>query len=319
MIAQAAHPGRPRLADWARRGSCRRAAATSRAARPMQSPRFPAMARCAAAGSPPGACSAATPGGGPATIRYPERQTVRDSSERQQEHDPGDRPVGDRAARLGLRSPNASSRPQPAGRPRSRRARPVPVPQPQAGPAADTPARDPRPRRRARARRRGCAIETPRLAGSINLKGARIDDLVLTDHRETVARNSPPVRLFSPGRHRPTPISRSFGWTGEQGAACPAPTPSGRPSGARLTPATPVTLSWNNGQGQIFQIRLSIDETYLFTRRAARRSIAAPGAVAVRPYALVSRAGAVARSRQLDHACRPDGRVQRRGQLRQRL
>ena len=48
---------------------CRRAAATRPAVRPMQSPRFPAMARCAGAGWPPGACSAATPGGDPATTR----------------------------------------------------------------------------------------------------------------------------------------------------------------------------------------------------------------------------------------------------------
>ena len=42
-------------------------------------------------------------------------------------------------------------------------------------------------------------IMSPRVQGSINLKGARIDDLVLTDHRETIAKNSPPVRLLSPG------------------------------------------------------------------------------------------------------------------------
>ena len=38
------------------------------------------------------------------------------------------------------------------------------------------------------------AIASPQLAGSINLKGARIDDLVLTQHKETIARGSPPVR-----------------------------------------------------------------------------------------------------------------------------
>ncbi len=40
------------------------------------------------------------------------------------------------------------------------------------------------------------AIETPALKGSINLTGARIDDLVLLRHRETVAKNSDPVRLL---------------------------------------------------------------------------------------------------------------------------
>ena len=42
----------------------------------------------------------------------------------------------------------------------------------------------------------------PTLKGSINLKGARIDDLVLTDYKETIAKNSPPIRLLSPrGTH----------------------------------------------------------------------------------------------------------------------
>ena len=42
------------------------------------------------------------------------------------------------------------------------------------------------------------AIRTPSLAGSINLKGAQIDDLLLLDQKQTIARNSPPVRLLSP-------------------------------------------------------------------------------------------------------------------------
>jgi YidC/Oxa1 family membrane protein insertase len=42
------------------------------------------------------------------------------------------------------------------------------------------------------------AIETPRLNGSIDLKGARIDNLALEQYRETTDPNSPPIVLFSP-------------------------------------------------------------------------------------------------------------------------
>src|SRR4051812_9861430 len=42
------------------------------------------------------------------------------------------------------------------------------------------------------------AIDTPTLKGSINLKGARIDDLVLIRYKETIEKNSPPIRLLSP-------------------------------------------------------------------------------------------------------------------------
>ena len=41
-------------------------------------------------------------------------------------------------------------------------------------------------------------IDTPSLLGSINLQGARIDDLRLVKQHETIAPNSAPVRLFSP-------------------------------------------------------------------------------------------------------------------------
>jgi YidC/Oxa1 family membrane protein insertase len=41
-------------------------------------------------------------------------------------------------------------------------------------------------------------IDTPRLTGSISLKGARIDDLALVKFRETVDPASPAVVLYSP-------------------------------------------------------------------------------------------------------------------------
>src|ERR1700719_233359 len=41
-------------------------------------------------------------------------------------------------------------------------------------------------------------IDTPRLIGSISLKGARIDDLSLVQFRETVDPASPPIVLYSP-------------------------------------------------------------------------------------------------------------------------
>ena len=44
------------------------------------------------------------------------------------------------------------------------------------------------------------AIESPRLAGSLNLRGLRLDDLVLSDYRETVAPSSPRVRLLASSR-----------------------------------------------------------------------------------------------------------------------
>jgi len=164
----------------------------------------------------------------------------------------------------------------------------VALPKPQADPAADAPARV-RDRREVIAETPRIPIQTPRLQGSINLRGARIDDLVLTTHRESLTRGSPPIRLLSPGGAADAYFA-SFGWTG-QGLALPGPDTVWTASGTRLAPGSPVTLSWNNGQGQRFHIKLAVDDGYMFTAEQKVSNTGA-GAVAVRPYSLVSRSAA---------------------------
>jgi len=164
----------------------------------------------------------------------------------------------------------------------------VPVARPQAGPAADGAAAM-RDRQLVLAESPRVAVQTPRLQGSINLKGARIDDLVLLTHREGIARNSPPIRLLSPGGAKDAYFA-SFGWSGD-GVALPGPDTVWTASGARLAPGSPVTLSWTNGQGQRFDIVIGVDDGYMFSI-AQRVSNGAAGAIAARPYGLVSRAAA---------------------------
>src|SRR4029453_6001712 len=54
-------------------------------------------------------------------------------------------------------------------------------------------------------------IDTPRVSGSISLKGARIDDLSLVQFRETVDPSSPPIVLYSPSGTA-EPYYAQFGW-----------------------------------------------------------------------------------------------------------
>ena len=153
---------------------------------------------------------------------------------------------------------------QPAGRPRSRTARSSPLPQPQADPGRRRAAGDPRPRASCCAKRRGCAIETPRLEGSINLKGARIDDLVLIRQRETIAKNSPPVRLLSPAGAPGQPISPA---SAGPARASPRPTPTRvwTASAPVLAPGKPGHPELDQPAGQRFQLDLAVDDDYLFT------------------------------------------------------
>ena len=162
----------------------------------------------------------------------------------------------------------------------------VALPKPGADPTADAPAAV-RNRQVVLRETPRVVIDTPSLQGSINLRGARIDDLVMKRHSESMQPGSPPVRLLSPAG-APDAYFAGFGWTGE-GLALPGPNTVWQASGTRLAPGSPVTLSWDNGQGQRFRIELAVDANYMFT---ARQSVAnaGDGAVAIRPYSLVSRA-----------------------------
>jgi YidC/Oxa1 family membrane protein insertase len=133
-------------------------------------------------------------------------------------------------------------------------------------------------------------IAAPDIAGSINPVGARIDDISLKDHRQTVAKDSGPVRLFSPAG-TPAMEFAQFGWAGTEGSAgvkLPDATTVWTAQGTQLTPATPVTLTWDNGQGQRFTIRFTIDAKYLITATQTVANSAA-GPVVMRPYAFLSR------------------------------
>ncbi len=137
------------------------------------------------------------------------------------------------------------------------------VPNPGADPAADTPAAI-RDRKLVLAETPRVQIETPTVRGSINLKGARIDDLVLVQHKETIAKDSDPIRLLSPSG-APNAYFAGFGWSGT-GLTAPSPDTVWQASGNRLTPSTPVKLTASNGT-QRFIIELSVDDGYMFTIR----------------------------------------------------
>lgn len=133
------------------------------------------------------------------------------------------------------------------------------------------------------------AIDTPRLKGSINLTGARFDDLVLPSYRQTNDKASPPVRLFSPSRTADSQFAQ-FGWVGALAPPATAVWTADRPT---LTPATPVTLSTTAPSGLVFRQKISVDKDFLFT---VEQSIENPGAapVVLRPFGLVSRRGEAA-------------------------
>jgi YidC/Oxa1 family membrane protein insertase len=131
-------------------------------------------------------------------------------------------------------------------------------------------------------------LKNANVSGSINLIGGRVDDLVLTKYGQTIAKNSPPVRLLSP-QGTPDAYYASFGWTGPQGQVPDAST-AWTSSGGALTPQTPVTLQWTSPAGLRFAMRYAIDDKYMLTVTQAVTN-GAGQAVTLRPYGFVSRYG----------------------------
>jgi YidC/Oxa1 family membrane protein insertase len=137
------------------------------------------------------------------------------------------------------------------------------------------------------------AIDTPRLGGSIDLKGGRIDDLALQQYRETVDPDSPAIVLFSPSG-APDAFYAEFGWVAASGttAAMPGADTVWKQAGSgTLGLDHPVTLSYDNGEGLIFRRTIAVDDRYLFTIKDDVQNKGG-NPVTLFPYALISRHGA---------------------------
>ena len=108
------------------------------------------------------------------------------------------------------------------------------------------------------------AIDTPSVAGSINLKGGKLDDLVLKDYHETINKNSPLIRLLSPGG-APNSYWATTGFVSAAGAKTPTLDTVWTADVKTMTPGQPATLTWDNGEGLLFKRVVAIDDKYMFT------------------------------------------------------
>ena len=133
-------------------------------------------------------------------------------------------------------------------------------------------------------------IDTPALAGSLALKGARLDDLFLKGYRVAVAKTSPLVELLRP-EGMPNAYFAQQGWAGANLTGLPGPqTLWTQTSGGVLTPDHPVTLSYAAPGGLTFVRKIDVDAQSMFT---VTDTVANQGAapVTLAPYVSVQRQG----------------------------
>ena len=107
-------------------------------------------------------------------------------------------------------------------------------------------------------------IENNSIIGSINLKGAQIDDISFKNHKQEVEGNENIIFL------NPAETENGFyietGWT-SIGNKIKIPTKESVWSvkgNNILSNNSPVVLQWNNGEGVLFEKKIELDEKYLF-------------------------------------------------------
>ncbi|MBV8682345.1 MAG: membrane protein insertase YidC [Caulobacteraceae bacterium] len=158
------------------------------------------------------------------------------------------------------------------------------------GPAAPSAERPTLNRAQALALSPRVAVDTPSLAGSINLRGARVDDLFLKGYHEEADKTSPRVELLRPEGMTDAYFAES-GWVGPAGAGAPTPTTMWtKTSGGELSPGHPVVLTYRAPSGLVFTRTLSVDDKFMFTI-ADTVSNPTGAAVTLAPYVSVQRQG----------------------------
>ena len=109
-------------------------------------------------------------------------------------------------------------------------------------------------------------INSPKLTGSISLKGAQFDDLTLTGYKETIEADSKNVKLLAPVNGNSGYLA-TLGWWSTSQSKIPNKNTIWKANKNTLSPENPVTLSWINSDGVVFQKIISLDDNYMFTVR----------------------------------------------------
>ena len=133
------------------------------------------------------------------------------------------------------------------------------------------------------------SVISKEVSGSISLKGARIDDVTLSQYRETLDPDSNLIDLLLKSNER-NPYFLEFGWSSPDGVKVPNGKTLWKASKEILSPDSNVTLSWDNGEGVVFYQDISIDDTFMFTvnQRVKNNS---KNLITLYPYGLIRRTG----------------------------
>ncbi len=131
------------------------------------------------------------------------------------------------------------------------------------------------------------AFNNDEVSGTISLQGGSIDDLSFNSYYKTLDKKEK-VELLKPNQ---TEGARyiDYGWvSSDKNIKLPnASSVWSLRGNSNLTPASPLTLVWNNGQGFVFERLVKIDNDYVFTITQKVQNTSGRD-VTLHPYALIS-------------------------------
>ncbi len=131
------------------------------------------------------------------------------------------------------------------------------------------------------------SIDNDKLSGSINLVGAKFDDLLLKKYHKTI-KNKKNVVLFSPIKTKERYFS-DFGWiSSDQNIDLPKPNTVWYSNQSSLTIDQPIELLWINKDNIEFVIQINLDENYLFHVKQLVRN-KSDNDITLAPYGRVNR------------------------------
>ncbi len=102
--------------------------------------------------------------------------------------------------------------------------------------------------------------------GSINLKGAIIDDLILSKYKTSLDPESNNIQLLLPdGTANPYYIETGWKELKDTNIDLPNIDTEWVSDSLNLTPENPISLTWTNSQNITFKVNYSIDDKYMFS------------------------------------------------------
>ena len=107
--------------------------------------------------------------------------------------------------------------------------------------------------------------ESSRIKGSISLLGARFDDVILKDYKDTIKPESRQVTLLSPNNTL-NPYFVELGWMSQENINLPNKNSEWQLiEGKELGPENHITIKWVSPEGIEFFRKIEVDKDYLIT------------------------------------------------------